>query len=632
MTILECKICGGCVVPTEDKTYGTCDSCGRIVTLPKTDDEHKAGLFNRGNTFRMRGEFDKAAAVFERIIEQDEKDAEAHWCLALCRYGIEYVEDPKSGERKPTLHRMSYDLFINDVDCQAAIEHSDEYTAGLYREEAERITEIQKKVLAISNKEEPYDIFICYKEKTEDGSRTKESVIAQDIYYELTNAGYRVFFARITLEDKLGIEYEPYIFAALNSSKVMVVVGTSPENFNAVWVRNEWKRFLTLMKNDRSRVLIPCYRDMDPYDLPDELAMLQAQDMSKIGFMQDLVRGIKKVLDAKAAKTPEKVVPDVLTSSLDRLIQNSDTYLKLKNYPAAEEAFERITREYPEDYRGWWGLILCKTREFTEVVDDDAVRQLNTWLSYVRQLAKPDEFETLRTRYIEYLSAVANNDANNEVARIHRTISSLKSRVSSLNAEIERIEQTKARRSEKFEEQLAADDQAINNARIGVYDSKSDKFKYLFKMRSSLAVIIIGFILVIWGYNRDVDGFLLGIGVIILGIYLVARVRKKSIFKKADYIDSVEGANIILQKAIQAKEDNIKQYNADMENLDSQIACQNEAIKKTELKISDWNNYLAVGREKMAEMFFAKRCESVGIEQQFDITVEQLRNEALKGS
>ena len=189
MTILECKICGGCVVPTEDKTYGTCDSCGRIVTLPKTDDEHKAGLFNRGNTFRMRGEFDKAAAVFERIIEQDEKDAEAHWCLALCRYGIEYVEDPKSGERKPTLHRMSYDLFINDVDCQAAIEHSDEYTAGLYREEAERITEIQKKVLAISNKEEPYDIFICYKEKTEDGSRTKESVIAQDIYYELTNAG-----------------------------------------------------------------------------------------------------------------------------------------------------------------------------------------------------------------------------------------------------------------------------------------------------------------------------------------------------------------------------------------------------------------------------------------------------------
>ena len=85
----------------------------------------------------------------------------------------------------------------------------------------------------------------------------------------------------------------------------MVVIGTKPENFNAVWVKNEWSRYLDLMKNDRHRLLIPCYRDMDPYDLPDELSMLQSQDMSKIGFMQDLLRGIKKVLE-KETKKPEK--------------------------------------------------------------------------------------------------------------------------------------------------------------------------------------------------------------------------------------------------------------------------------------------------------------------------------------
>ena len=47
-----------------------------------------------------------------------------------------------------------------------------------------------------------------------------DSVIAQDVYDALTEKGYRVFFSRITLEDKLGTEYEPYIFAALNSAKV----------------------------------------------------------------------------------------------------------------------------------------------------------------------------------------------------------------------------------------------------------------------------------------------------------------------------------------------------------------------------------------------------------------------------
>lgn len=560
MTILECKICGGCVVPTEDKTYGTCDSCGRIVTLPKTDDEHKAGLFNRGNTFRMRGEFDKAAAVFERIIEQDEKDAEAHWCLALCRYGIEYVEDPKSGERKPTLHRMSYDLFINDVDCQAAIEHSDEYTAGLYREEAERISEIQKRVLAVSNKEEPYDVFICYKEKTEGGSRTKDSVLAQDIYYELTDMGYRVFFARITLEDKLGIEYEPYIFAALNSAKVMVAVGTSPENFNAVWVRNEWSRFLSLMKKDRGRILIPCYRDMDPYDLPDELAMLQAQDMSKIGFMQDLVRGIKKVLDAKAAKTPEKVVPDVITSSLERLIQNSDTYLKLKNYPAAEEAFERITREYPEDYRGWWGLIQCRTRNLTVIVDDSAIDQLNTWFSYVRQLSKPEVFEPLKARYVDYMKIVAGNDVGNEVIRINKLKTNLGVRIDKYIGQIRQAEDRQKTLSEKFGAILSQDDKSIENARKDLAKRKREILLRILQSIIGLALLGVGVLFIfdiIYSYGFFL--ILLGLFLIFLCLFFgwgLAFPGLRGIFTYRKNVASAESA---LKQAMEKKENEIKQ-------------------------------------------------------------------------
>lgn len=35
---------------------------------------------------------------------------------------------------------------------------------------------------------------------------------------------------------------------------------------------------------------------MDPYDLPEEFSHLQAQDMSKLGFMQDLIRGINKIV------------------------------------------------------------------------------------------------------------------------------------------------------------------------------------------------------------------------------------------------------------------------------------------------------------------------------------------------
>jgi len=298
MAILKCKMCGG-DIKAADATYGTCESCGVTSTLPKSNDDKIVNLFNRANHFRRLNEFDKALAAYENILNEDSSNAEAHWCVVLCRYGIEYVEDPVSHERIPTCHRVQSESILSDADYLAALESApDSYTKSLYEEEAAKISKIQKDILAISNNEEPFDVFICYKETTDSGSRTVDSTIAQDIYYQLTNDGYRVFFSKITLEDKLGEQYEPYIFSALNSARVMLVIGTRKEHFEAVWVKNEWSRFLAIIKKDRSRLLIPCYKDMDAYDLPDELSHLQSQDMSKIGFMQDVLRGIKKILDA----------------------------------------------------------------------------------------------------------------------------------------------------------------------------------------------------------------------------------------------------------------------------------------------------------------------------------------------
>ena len=310
--IIKCKMCGGDIEFTPGATYGTCEYCGSTSTIPQADDEQKLNRYNRANHFRQQCEFDKALNAYEKLLEQDDNDAEAHWGAVISRFGIEYVEDPATKKRIPTCHRVQVASILADADYLAAVEHApDEASRELYKQQAAEMAEIQKGILAISANEKPYDVFICYKETDADGQRTHDSQWAQDIYYGLTEQGYKVFFSRITLEDKLGQQYEPYIFAALNSAKVMVVVGSKPEYFNAVWVKNEWSRYLALMKTDHNRLLIPCYRDMDPYDLPEELSMLQSQNMSKIGFMQDLLRGVKKVLDAgqKAAAPVPAAVP-----------------------------------------------------------------------------------------------------------------------------------------------------------------------------------------------------------------------------------------------------------------------------------------------------------------------------------
>ncbi len=378
MAIIKCKMCGGDIELSQDKTYGVCDSCGSMMTLPKIDDEQRAAAFNRGNHFRRIGEFDKALGVYERIVQEDESDAEAHWCCALCRFGIEYVEDPTSHEWLPTCHRASFDSFLEDVDYLAALEHSDGVTKRQYQREAAKIAEVQHGILATSQNEKPFDVFICYKESDANGERTRDSLMAQDVYYQLTEQGRRVFFARITLEDKAGAQYEPYIFAALNSAKVMIVVGTCPEHFSAVWVKNEWSRFIALMRKDKHRVLLPCYRDMDPYDLPDQLSAFQSYDMSKIGFIQDLIRGVSKVLDAdKAPERETVIVQNESGANVTAMLKRGNMALEDKNWGAAREFFDRALDMNAECAEAYLGQFLAG--EQVSSLSAYAQKRLNLW-------------------------------------------------------------------------------------------------------------------------------------------------------------------------------------------------------------------------------------------------------------
>ena len=302
MAVIQCKICGGEVDITPGLTMGECPYCHTVTTFPRFKFQGIETLYRRAEEARRSGNYDKAISVYEEIINSDNGDPEAYWGLVLSTWGIEYVEDPLTKERKPTCHRVQFESILDDANFKKALEISSGGEAEIYKQEALKIAEIQKNILKISAQEKPFDIFICYKESDESGQRTPDSVFAQELYGTLSAKGYKVFFARVTLEDKVGL-YEPYIFSALNSAKVMLVIGSKKEYFEAVWVRNEWSRFLRLMKNDRSKLLIPCYRDMDAYELPEELTMLQSQDMGKIGFLQDVARGIDKVLNKRPGTT-----------------------------------------------------------------------------------------------------------------------------------------------------------------------------------------------------------------------------------------------------------------------------------------------------------------------------------------
>lgn len=370
MAIFKCKMCGGDLDIQEGLTTCECEYCGTKQTIPALDNEKKLNLFNRANRLRLNSEFDKAASIYENIIAEFPEEAEGYWGLVLCNYGIEYVDDPATAKKIPTCHRAAFESVTKDENYELALEYADVVSQKVYRDEAREIDRIMSEILSISKNEQPYDIFICYKETDDVGGRTIDSVIAQDVYDTLTDKGYRVFFSRISLEDKLGKQYEPYIFAALNSAKVMLAFGTKYEYFHAVWVKNEWSRFLKLMAKDKSKSLVPCYKDLDPYDMPDKFKALQAQDMGKVGAIQDLVRGIEKLLNTGAIKETY-VVNNGISADSSPLLKRAFMFLADGEWENANEYCEKVLDTDPENGQAYLGKLMVdlKIKNQTDFID-----------------------------------------------------------------------------------------------------------------------------------------------------------------------------------------------------------------------------------------------------------------------
>lgn len=145
MAIIKCKMCGGDLHIQPGSSVAECEYCETKQTVPNIDTEKKLALFMRANRLRTNCEFDKAAQVYESIVEAFPEEAEAFWGLVLCKYGIEYVTDPATKEKIPTCHRSSFDSVLDDTNFDLTLEYADSEARRIYRDEAKRIENIRKK-------------------------------------------------------------------------------------------------------------------------------------------------------------------------------------------------------------------------------------------------------------------------------------------------------------------------------------------------------------------------------------------------------------------------------------------------------------------------------------------------------
>lgn len=613
MEELLCAVCGGQIEVNSTETLGTCLYCGTVNTI-SANYKKKQNLFNKATHLRLNRDFHRSMKTYEKLLDEDHTDAEAHWGLVLSRYGIEYVKDNKSGEYLPTLHRMQNKSILSDIDYKDALTYARPGARRIYEERAHRIDDIYKKYETITRNEPSYDVFICYKETDENtGKHTKDSVFAHEIYTALTREGLKVFFARKTLEGKLGLDFEPLIFSALNSAKVMVVVATSLENVNAVWVRNEWERYLELCEEENSdKNIIPVYYGITAYDLPDELSSKQSLNMENLGFMQDLLDGIKKLSQRKE----NGKFKEMENGGDSRLVQNAATYLKLNNYEMADETYTQIIKEYPEDYRGWWGKIICSTRGLVQVTENE--RQVALWFSYVKKLASQDEFMEIEKEYCQHLKKVAERKAENDIRRAEQIIEQKREEIERQRQEMQELEIRKENLAKTFSNAMSEEELEKEKCNKNLLETKrrlSDRERNR-KMSLLIGVISVIFLFIV--FNNQFLGKSLGtVGELLMCLGITGTCLAVLIFctteKKAVLESKLSEVQAELNDQLKKMEDKKKMQ-------DSQIVAEEEHINKKEKEILEnvekakkCINYIGYGKEKLSAMHYAKECNKIDI-------------------
>lgn len=353
--VYKCKICGGEIQPNEDGRIGKCLYCGAVQTLPKEKDDKVSNILNRANDYRLNCDFDRAIYEYEKVMELDETEPEAHWGLFLSKYGVEYVKDNMTFSYKPTLHRISSISVFDDVDYQATIKYASDISAIQYKQDAENIENVMKELLLISTNQEPYDIFLSYKELDDvTRQRTIDSNLAYELYNALTAQGYKVFFAPKSLGVGL---YEPKIYSAIITSKVMIVLGTQPQYFNAVWVKNEWSRFAELVENGENKVIIPVFRDMEANQLPSRIAKYQAYDMSNIEFLPSILNVISQSVSKNS-----KVAYNKDASAEDVYLERGFLALEDGNFSQADSFFENVLNLNPHNSQAYFGKLMVEMK------------------------------------------------------------------------------------------------------------------------------------------------------------------------------------------------------------------------------------------------------------------------------
>lgn len=367
-----CNICGSALAYKDGRWV--CPACGAPSETDITGEEESL-LYNAAQKLRL-ADFGEAEEAYRDIVRRYPDNSAAWWGLVLAKNGIKYEIDA-DGTAKPTCYAASLRKIYDDTDFKRAIALcADKQVRADMISRAERLDEIREIWLKKVSGERPYDVFLCFKDSDDVGMgrRTDDSYEVANLYAYLCKLGYNVFFSRESLRDKVAEEYEPYIYNAIDTAKVMVVYGSKADYFNSTWMHNEWSRFRCRVEcgdKQPNALVVVCDKGLDVQTLPHPLNKMQVLNATLKTFYGDLVSHIRRVVGANEP-TQGNLYNAAATVAAGQL-QLADTMLACRRFELADKHFAKALQADKNSFRAAWGKFLCAVK----CINDDELTKLS---------------------------------------------------------------------------------------------------------------------------------------------------------------------------------------------------------------------------------------------------------------
>lgn len=336
----KCSTCGSeCEFDLGSREY-VCACCGNHYGVEDADQVNDQ--LNYANAKRIEEyDFEGALQLCLTLLKKYPDNQEANWCAILAEYQIVYLKNAR-GEYKPTF--LHPDVTTPIPQCA----YYDKLNST-YQKMADFAETVRLEVIRESKQIPDYDVFISYKQhvNNSDTILTEEANWAEKVYNLLkAKTDLKVFYDEKSLKNGTA-GWEPHIYSALKSAKYLILLGSSIDNLNSTWVKNEWQRFLNYRKKDTEKTFSVVGSHFKPEELDYNLQSKQMIFADQEDWADVLI---------------QNVIDYFTNSRVAFILKEAEASLEKRDFKKAKRCYAKVCCADKRNAKAYWGLLMCRLK------------------------------------------------------------------------------------------------------------------------------------------------------------------------------------------------------------------------------------------------------------------------------